>query len=167
VINLKQLPIVNTELVALIDDEDYEIASKYKWYACRSSKKGITSVMTKLPTVNGNRPTVYLHRLIMNAPDGKFVDHINRDVLDNRKENLRLCNNQQNCCNRMRTNSSGYKGVFKRREKKYTRDRYRAYINLDGKRVNLGTFDTAEEAALAYNKKAIELHGKFASLNIL
>jgi hypothetical protein len=135
--------------------------------AIRTHKKGITSIMTKLPTVGGKRKTVYIHRLVTNAPDGLFVDHISGDVLDNRKENLRFCNNQMNSFNRKSTNATGYKGVYKSKDKKYTKDRYLAYINLNYKRINLGSYDNAEDAARAYNEKAKELFGEFARLNVL
>jgi len=106
---------------------------------------------------------VKLHRLIMNARKGEYVDHIDGDRLNNTLENLRICRKQQNEFNQKirRDNSTGYKGVsfFKARGK------YRAYINKDRKRYELGLFEKKEDAALAYNEKAIELFGEFARLN--
>lgn len=161
---MKELYVVNQEKPALVDDDDFEYLSQFRWYA-RTQDGVVYAIMTKPPTVGGKRPTLYMHRMVTDAPDDKFVDHINHDVFDNRKENLRLVNNQQNCFNRRSTNPLGYKGVFQRKEKRYSKPRYRSYINVDGKRINLGTYGTPEEAALAYNEKAKEIHGEFAYLN--
>lgn len=104
-----------------------------------------------------------IHRLVTEAKKGQSVDHINHDRLDNRKTNLRVCTHSENLRN-MKTpadNTSGYKGVSLLK----SRDKYAAYINVNRQRHRLGYFDTPEEAARAYNAKAIELHGDFASLN--
>ena len=114
--------------------------------------------------MNGGRDKS-VHRVIMDAPKGMDVDHINGDPLDNRKENLRLCTRRENCRNKkVRADSkSGFKGVYVR-----PNDRYQAYIGDPAKKsrhINLGTYGTPEEAARAYDKKAIELHGEYAVLN--
>ena len=101
---------------------------------------------------------VYLHRFISNAPSDLQVDHINGNRLDNRRENLRLCKNQQNNFNKKAR--SGYKGVHKIRDGKWC-----AQITLNYKCKNIGYFSTAEEAALAYNSAARDLHGEFAYQN--
>lgn len=102
----------------------------------------------------------YLHRLIMNAPPGLDVDHINGNGLDNRRQNLRLCTRSQNNANRHRSQSksTGVKGVH---FEKCT-GKWRAEIHCDGKRHTLGRFDCLEAAANAYNDKAAELFGEFA-----
>jgi hypothetical protein len=106
---------------------------------------------------------VQLHRIIMDAPAGYYVDHINGDVLDNRRRNLRLatCGQNSRNCRRSRNNTTGYKGVYYR--PKY--GDYRAIVTCNRKRHHLGYFATPEEAARAYDKHALELHGAFASLN--
>ena len=90
-----------------------------------------------------------------------IVDHINQDPLDNRRQNLRLATRSQNAANLgpYANNTSGYKGVD------FNRGKWRARITQDGVRYFLGTFDTAEDAARAYDQKALELFGEFASLN--
>lgn len=86
-----------------------------------------------------------------------FADHISRDRLDNRRSNLRWATKKQNGANMQpRPNSSGYRGVSRRG----TRKKFQAIITL-----HLGTFDTAEEAARAYDAKAREIWGEFATLN--
>ena len=144
--------------VAIVDDEDYDrvmeaINSRAKWYAHSPPPS------KKYYAMNGDRD-ILIHRIVMNAPKGMDVDHINGDPLDNRKENLRICTRSENCRNKkVRADSkSGYKGVEVRPS-----GRFRAYIGLP--KCNLGTYDTPEEAAIAYDKKAIELFGEFANLN--
>lgn len=146
---------------ALVDDADFEELSKYKWSACWDK------------TVNNfysyGRPfkkkkRVSMHRFIMGEPKGKTVDHINRDTLDNRRKNLRICSNEESNRNQgIRTdNSTGYKGVdFHKATKKY---QARIQTKEVG-RINLGVFKTVEEAAKEYNKAAIKYHGQFAVLN--
>lgn len=152
-----------SDKVTIVDDEDYDkvmaaISEKSKWYAVNHNPS------SKYYAMNGGRDKS-VHRVIMDAPKGMDVDHINGDPLDNRKENLRLCTRRENCRNKkVRADSkSGFKGVYVR-----PNDRYQAYIGDPAKKsrhINLGTYGTPEEAARAYDKKAIELHGEYAVLN--
>jgi len=108
-----------------------------------------------------------VHRLIYLYHHGylpEFLDHIDRDRTNNRIENLRECTpaeNSRNACPR-RGSASNFKGVGREGDSKW-----RATVKMDDVNYYLGAFDTEEEAALAYNKKALELHGEFAYLNIL
>lgn len=106
---------------------------------------------------------VKMHRIILGAKKGQFVDHVDGDGFNNSLENLRLCRKQQNEFNsKIRAdNSTGYKGVSFIKKS----GRYRAYINKNGIRYELGTYETKVEAAQAYNEKALELFGEFARLN--
>tara|TARA_R110000824_G_scaffold396554_1_gene598108 strand:- start:1212 stop:1535 length:324 start_codon:yes stop_codon:yes gene_type:complete len=103
-----------------------------------------------------------MQRFIMDAPKGMQVDHINRNPLDNRKSNLRICTNAENSYNTgpQKNNTSGYKGVSWRKDAK----KWTAYIGHAPK-SHLGYFDTPEEAAKARDAKAKELHGEYAHLN--
>ena len=147
-----------------VDDKDYEFLNQWKWH---KSSKGYAVHRFHYPSSYKTpiSKTVLMHRVLTFAKDGIQVDHINGDKLDNRKENLRLCNNSQNHMNKgVQSNSTtGYKGVSFEK----SIGRYRAYLNLNGKRYNLKTWETPEEAALAYNEKAKELFGEFACLNII
>lgn len=109
-----------------------------------------------------------VHRLVVEAFIGTIdkkmrVDHIDRNPLNNHVDNLRICTIQQNTWNSRtkNTNTSGYKGVYATPSKK----RWYASIYHYGKQIRLGTFDTKEEAALAYNIGVQERCGEFAWLN--
>lgn len=109
------------------------------------------------------RYTLFAHRIIWAMHYGEWpdqhVDHINRNRQDNRIANLRLATDYLN-----QANSGPRKGKYKGvRERKY--GRWCAAIRDHGKAVHLGYFDTAEQAALAYNEAAIRCHGEFAVLN--
>src|SRR5262245_40083957 len=147
--------------VALIDDEDCEIVSQFKWCAMESGGNWY-AVRSERLGVNRKRH-VLMHRLIIGAPDGVFVDHRNGNGLDNRRENLRLATNSQNNCNSRphRGSRSGYKGVKRSRNGK----RWVAEIAAGGKQFCLGTFDTPEDAARVRDDAARKYHGKFARLN--
>jgi len=106
--------------------------------------------------------TYHLVWLYFNGYLPKQIDHIDRDCTNNRIENLRESNQTENMCNRKKqtNNISGFTGVVMINPNKWI-----ASISHYGKRYHLGTFVTKEEAAHAYDKKAKELHGEFASLN--
>jgi hypothetical protein len=105
-----------------------------------------------------------MHRLVMNAPRGMEVDHINGDTLDNRKCNLRICSRSENLRNASLSgdSTSGFKGVWK---KQTGRRQWVAAIYKEGKNRFLGSFASKEEAASRYDKEATRLYGNFARLN--
>lgn len=111
----------------------------------------------------GDDTSVLAHRLVMAPGQGVLVDHVNRNGLDNRRANLRLCNQSQNKANRPApvSNTSGYKGVSKT-----STGRYAAYITVDYRRTHLGTFADPWDAAQAYNEAALAAWGEFAALNV-
>ena len=142
--------------VALVDDEDYDRVNQFKWcynhgYATRNIRKE-----------DGKRTLQALHTFKNQPPEGMRTDHINKDTLDNRKENLRSCTRAENARNSEYTGkTSQYKGVhFHKRWKHWV-----ARIRVDGKQLFLGSFKDEIEAAKSYNKAAIKYHGEFAGLN--
>jgi hypothetical protein len=105
-----------------------------------------------------------LHRIIMNPPADMQIDHKNKNTLDNRRCNLRICTNSENQMNRGKTkaNTSGYKGV--NYEKRSMRKKYRARITANKKTHYLGNFEKAKEAGAAYREAAKTHHGKYARI---
>jgi hypothetical protein len=139
---------------AIVDAADYEDLSKYRW--CASCMNGRAYAVRR--TEKGR--TVYMHRQIMHAPKGSIVDHIDHNILNNRRCNLRVCTPEQNYANAgPRGGSSGFVGVWRHRKK------WVAGIHWQGKHLHLGTFDDPVEAAKARDRKAYELHGPYAYLN--
>lgn len=134
--------------VALVDDEDYEELNKFKWRAVKVRDNYYAYRL------------VSMHREILNIKNSKIhIDHKDRNTLNNKKDNLRTCTPAQNNLNKevRRDNKLGVKGVrFSKKQKRYI-----AVISINGKVKQIGSFNTVEEAAIAYNKKAKEVHGEF------
>jgi hypothetical protein len=144
--------------VALVDDEDFDRLNKHKWYS--SKLRNCWYAWRHL----GKHSTIKMHRevLLLVKNDKKQIDHINCNGLDNRKENLRLCNYSENQQNRIKIKGiSKYKGVdFSKK-----RNKWRVRINKDYKIYNLGEFTNEIDAAYAYDIHAMWLFGDFARLN--
>ena len=145
-----EIPLTRGKVV-LIDRADLPLIKGHKWYPV---KRGNNTYAV----CGGSCCSISMHRLLF--PDSEIVDHINMNGLDNRRCNLRPCNKSQNMANRgaCKNNKLGIKGVS------YCKatGRYRADINCNGKRRNLGRFATPEEAAAAYITAAKILFGEFA-----
>lgn len=173
---MKQIPVQSKEQIyfVLVDDEDYPLLSRHKWYILFSGKLKRPYAFTRFYTEHDkkNGKTFLMHHMIMGTSGA--VDHWNQNSLDNQKENLRVATYQQNGWNkpknktsRGKATSSKYKGVS------YAplngKDRWVALIRdgdkYTGKVIRLGYFDTEDDAARAYNKKVIELRGQYAWLN--
>lgn len=144
--------------IAVIDDRDSRLA-KFKWTATIRASR-VYAVRRMI--IGGKAKVVYLHRQIL--LEAKEIDHIDGDGLNNRRSNLRSATHQQNCGNRPRTkkNKVGFKGVFRSSNR---RDRWVAQIQLNGRSQHLGVFASPKQAALAYDRAALEAFGKFAHLN--
>lgn len=139
--------------ITIVDSEDYDRLSQHKWYlhakgyACRDEGG------------RKNRKNILMQHEIMG---GKGIDHINRNKLDNRKQNLRFATPSQNSHNlsRYKNNTSGYIGVSKT-----TWGKWHAYVWNKSKRIHIGYFYTPEDAAKARDEIVIKLHGEYANLN--
>nr|WP_049961906.1 HNH endonuclease [Methylobacterium sp. B34] len=159
--------------VTFIDHADAAEVQKYNWRASvrkTATKLRIYAVRSKYSRdANGKRinDTVYLHRFLMDEPDGLMVDHRNGQPLDNRRSNLRLATPSQNAQNTIRVAhvSPHGRGVSKTGNAK-TKRPYKVMINTGhGKRLYLGYYETAYEAGLVYDQWAQKLFGEFAVLN--
>jgi hypothetical protein len=145
---------------ALVDDEDFELVSGYKWRAHWEADTKSFYAVTNIRKPDGKRTTLKMHRLIMNAQKGQEVDHIHHLTLDNRKSELRLCTPSQNRRNtgKRENNTSGFKGVSWHKQ----HQKWQGQIKLNGKKKHLGLFPTPELAHAAYCDAAALHHGEFA-----
>lgn len=157
---MKLIPLTQGQ-VAMVDDEDFERVSKYNWYACKARKYGYYAVTNIY--INGVRTLLRMHRLIIIAEKGNEIDHINNERLDNRRCNLRSITHSQNIINSniLSAKTSKYRGICYHKKV----GKFKASIGFNNKSYHLGYFKNEIDAMLAYNKKAIELHGEFAGLN--
>lgn len=154
---MKEIPIGGTDLVAVVDDSDYETLSVYKWYLGQSGSRKVTYARAHV----GNR-NVSMHRLMFGDTGKLEIDHINGNGLDNRRSNLRLVTHQQNLFHRGKqknNRSSQYKGVT------YKDGNFYAQIRLNGKNHRIGPFSNEHDAAIEYDHKAREFFGEYAYTN--
>ena len=146
------------EYSVVIDDDDYARISSLSWYP--SIRPGRTTVYFRHSV--SSKKKIWLHRFILNidSEEKRLVDHISGDTFDNRKCNLRLCNNRENTrhTGKRITNKSGYKGVYKDKNK------WRSCIRVNEKTMNLGTFSSPELAYAEYCKAALQYFGEYAGL---
>ena len=138
--------VINT---TTIDEHNIELCKGYKWhitngYACAHIDGKFT----------------YLHRFLLDVKEDEIIDHINRNKLDNRIENLRICSQEQNTWNSKKPshNTSGYKGVCFDKSK----NKWAAQISINNVTKLIGRYSTKEEARVAYVKKAMEIRGEYA-----
>lgn len=142
---------------AFIDAEDADLVAGYGWY---QTANGYVGAMTTDRT--GKRKLLLLHRLLMGEPEGRHVDHLNGDKLDNRRENLRVATYQQNQANRRslgRNNTSGVRGVQYMPQLSASKP-WRAQITVDRRNLHLGLFATRAEAIQTRRQAEHEHYGE-------
>ena len=141
---------------AIIDADDVFLVDKWNWYA---SIQGNTVYASRSFMHNGSRVYLSMHRAIMKTKENLHVDHKDGNGLNNRKSNLRLASRSQNMRNMKirKDNASGSKGVSCHKQ----REKWAAYINVNGKRKNLGLHETVEKASAAYKAASLKFHGDF------
>ena len=149
--------------VSIVDDEDYEFLSKWKWSAQKVETKTWIKYYAVRRSHNGKPHKIYMHREITKPTEGFVVDHINGYTLDNRKLNLRICTQKENSRNQVKSKSercnSKYKGVSKIGKK------WRSLLMCNYKCISLGVFENEIDAAKRYDEVAKEIFGEFAILN--
>ena len=138
------------------DLEDYEKIKQIRWFT-KISQGG------NKYAVSDQQKCIYMHRFLMNLPshkeDSRDVDHINHNTLDNRKENLRICEHYQNITSQKtrKDNKSGKKGVSWGED----RGKWLARITYNKHSYFLGRFDKYEDAVAAREKAEQQIHGEF------
>lgn len=147
---------------AIVSAQDYKQLSQYNWCAIRNRHNWYAVRNVK---VAGGRKLYAMHRQILQLPANNViqVDHHNGNGLDNRRRNLRIAGrtqNQQNC-RQPRHNTSGYKGVCWDKN----RQQWLVSVTKHSKAHFIGRFNSRRQAAIAYNRAAVKLHGCFARLN--
>lgn len=158
---MKQVPVYQNYF-ALVDDEDFEKVGHLKWHAFKS-KNGNKIYAKRNFRVNGVSKSQLMHRVILGVDDPKIlIDHENGDGLDNQKQNIRPSTNAENTRNRgkIKSNQSGFKGVSYNKNLSL----FESKIGVDNRTIHLGLYQTAIEAAIAYNN-ALFHHGSFAMPN--
>lgn len=163
---MKYIPLTKGKF-AIVDDEDFEAANQFRWYAQASRYKDQPPVFYAARRLRKGR-LILLHRWLLGVfSDEIEVDHKNFDTLDCRRRNLRKVTSQQNSFHLRKIRrkcSSRFKGVC-HVPKVNSRNPWIAYINCSGRRSYLGYFSNEQVAAKAYNVAARSLFGQFAVLN--
>lgn len=143
---------------ALVDDGDFEYLKSFNWHIYNNGY-----ARRRAPRDGGKRKSFYMHKQIMKVNNNVLIDHKNRNGLDNRKSNLRICDFSENGVNTKvrRDNTSGFKGISWRPAQKTWM--VRIWVRGDCKYI--GCFKIKREAVIAYNKMAKKEYGEFALLN--
>lgn len=165
---MKQIPLTKGQ-VALVDDEDYEELSKYKWNSLWVKSMGSFYAQRSIwKDEFGKRNNIYMTRQIMGVIDPNIkVDHRDHCTLNNQRNNLRVCSDSQNLQNQKKKPdcSSKYKGIFLNR----INGSWRSYIHIPApgrsEKLCLGSFESEIDAAKAYDEAAKKYFGQFALLN--
>ena len=156
---MKEVRLVGCDLVALVDDNDFELVSRFTWYKHQPHRS-----KTPYAKTNPQGSNVYLHRLILGLPP-YHVDHVDGNGLNCQRYNMRPATRVQQNANTDKINCGGkshskYKGVHRHHTGKWV-----ARIHTDSKPTHLGIFEREEDAARAYNDAASFLFGEYARLN--
>lgn len=147
----------------VVDDEDYDSLNEYSWF---SNESGANPYAYRTPWIKGQNKSgsVPMHHQILGCiGEGREVDHINGNSLDNRKSNLRYVTRSQNNWNQKGQEgcSSKYKGVAWNKRRGY----WEAYIQIENQKCHLGVYQSEKMAALAYDLSALCLRGEYARVN--
>ena len=157
---MKLIPLTQGKF-AIVDDKDFDRLNQYKWCA---HKRGGTYYAERMKRIGDRRITIFMHREILGVLPGVEIDHRIGNGLDNRSRNIRICTRSDNQCNKkkgQRQTTSRFKGVSWAKD----RNKWRVWIQINGKSKYLGCFDSEVEAARKYDEEANQLFGKFARMN--
>lgn len=150
--------------VACVSDQDFSWLNKFNWYA--QNNGGGKFYAARCVFLGGKKKVVLMHREILKNLGELDGEHRNGCSLDNRRRNLRPATRSQNHANRKvlpDDKTCPFRGVYYNARHGH----FTAQISIENRKIHLGTFQTAEKAALAYDKAASLRFGKFATLNFL
>lgn len=154
-----KLPLKNKDFTVEIDDDDFRVVGGLNWY-CIKAGRGHRYAGWYFKDRDGKESLLLMHRVLFSLQHGDKmeVDHRDRNGLNNKRENIRLCEHKENMRNRKisKANKCGLKGVYA------SGNKWRAEIKFNGKKIHIGCFSTKEDAHDAYKKSASELHADFA-----
>lgn len=151
------IPVTGSPLPSKVDDADYPELSIHHW---------------KLTKLHGDKQYVYarikkrvrfIHRVLVDAPPSMVVDHKDGDTLNNQRDNFRVCTKSQNMANSKPHKDR--KGIYKGVCYDPPSGKYKAQICVLGRATTIGRFDTAMDAARAYNEAANSAFGDYARIN--
>lgn len=142
----------------LVDPEDMDVALSLVWHVSSPSPSSREYAVCR---VNGRQ--VFLHNILMKPPPDMTVDHVNRIGADNRRKNMRLATESQQCANRTpkRGSSSKFRGVSLHSKGK----KWQVILQVDGKLKRFGLYHDEVEAARVADREAKKIYGEFAYLN--
>lgn len=152
---------------ALVNNSDYEWLNQWKWYWVPTTPKPGVGYAQRVQWMGSGKKMhqISMHRLITGCVygDGKKVDHVNGNSLNNQRYNLRVTDNFGNTRNARKksSNTSGYKGVSHSANRK----KWVVNIRVDGKQIRVGTYANLIKAAKVYDEFALKHYGEFARLN--
>jgi hypothetical protein len=160
--DLKEIPLTQGQ-VALVLAEHFEELNKYKWCAARDPTAYTFYAIRSQYLSFRKYKRIWMHRVILNAPDDMLVDHVDHCGLHNYPPNIRLVTRFQNQHNKRSYNPCSFKGVSWCAKNK----KWRAGICANRSYKTIGYFEFSVDAALAYNEAALRLHGEFACINVI
>jgi hypothetical protein len=148
----------------IVDEEDFDEINKYTWRLVGAGYVSRNCVY-KTETNSKKQRTIYMHKFLKPCPKGKEIDHKNGNKLDNRKENLIICDRQQNCRKRPKLKRTKHKLTSKYKGVSFHQNKWRVRIFVENKEIYLGSFIDEKDAAKAYNEAALTYFKEYAILN--
>lgn len=163
---MKTVKLLNTDRVALIDDEDWDrVTHELNSWGIAGGGYVVTT------DHHGARGQIRLHRMVMNYPD-MMIDHVDGNPLNCQKANLRLCNKSQNAVNTPKKDMSAYVGAKRKSKYKgvywsWRNGKWLAQIGYNFRVIYGGYFESENDAAMKANELYSKHHGEFAKLNVI